>query len=44
MNLIKCNTEDEIINDYRRLYDYVRFLFNQKQITKKMIEFYDGKK
>ena len=44
MNLIKCNIEDEIKNDYRRLYDYARGLFNQKQITKKMIEFYDGKR
>lgn len=42
-NLITCNIEDEIINDYRHLYQYVRGIFNQKVITKKIVEFYDGK-
>lgn len=42
--LIRYDVKDEIINDYRHLYNYVRSLFNQKEITKKMIEFYDGKR
>ena len=43
IQLIDLNVNTEIKTDYYYLYQHVRNIFNQKIITKKIIEFYDGK-